>query len=105
MKHISDLCHECEFSQDPTVCVQKECIKLCYHMYSCSRQCYDYSNGHICKHIHRVHSLNVTTQLSESQPESTHYFVDEMDNDPLSFVESVRDNSKGILVFMQRCYI
>ena len=24
-------------------------------MYTCS--CYDYNNGHVCKHIHRVHSL------------------------------------------------
>ena len=34
-----------------------KCCFLCYHMYKCS--CYDFSNGHLCKHVHRVHSLNL----------------------------------------------
>ena len=25
-------------------------------MYACDKACYDYHNGHVCKHIHRVHS-------------------------------------------------
>ena len=28
------------------VCTQTECSRLCYHMYSCANQCYDYTNGH-----------------------------------------------------------
>jgi len=32
-----------------------ECGFLCCHMYKCDEQCYDYGNGHICKHIHCVH--------------------------------------------------
>ena len=67
-------------------------------MYSCSRQCYDYSNGHICKHIHRVHSLNSMIQPPDYQlegEESTDSFKDELDDGPLYFAESTRDNSRG----------
>ena len=39
------------------VCLETECGGLCYHMYSCDLMCFTYNNGHICKHIHRVHSL------------------------------------------------
>ncbi len=43
----------CEYE----VCSCAECKHLCYHMYSCDQHCYDYNNGHMCKHIHRVHSI------------------------------------------------
>ena len=33
-------------------CTNPECGFVCRHMYSC--ECYDYANGHICKHIHAV---------------------------------------------------
>ena len=36
-----------------------ECKKLCYHMYECDQLCYDYTNGHLCKHIHRVDSIRL----------------------------------------------
>ena len=39
------------------LCTQAECGKLCYYMYSCDVMCYDYNNGHVCEHIHRVHSI------------------------------------------------
>ena len=38
-------------------CSATECVFLCLHMYECDSRCFDYTNGHICKHIHRVHSL------------------------------------------------
>ena len=38
-----------------TKCKTLPCINLCSHMYSCT--CDDYHNGHICKHIHKIHSL------------------------------------------------
>ena len=31
-------------------------------MYTCDDRCHDYGNGHICKHIHRVHSLQYHQQ-------------------------------------------
>lgn len=36
-------------------CHSDDCKPLCIHLYSCD--CYDAQNGHICKHIHRVHSI------------------------------------------------
>ena len=30
-------------------------------MYACDSNCYTYTNGHICKHIHRVHSLVINS--------------------------------------------
>ena len=57
------------------VCSQAECKYLCYHMYSCDHQCYDYSNGHICKHMHRDHSIWLQSndiENSEHSNEETH---------------------------------
>ena len=49
--NVTDSCAECT---DSMLCKKGECKHLCRHMYLCS--CYDYNNGHLCKHIHRVHS-------------------------------------------------
>ena len=66
-------------------------------MYHCDHQCYDYSNGHICKHIHRVHSMRLNLQADNPSEHGsvTNLDVDlssesESDNDPLEFAESVR---------------
>ena len=48
-------CSEC--SSESIHCSAIECHFLCVHMYMCDSRCFDYTNGHICKHIHRVHSL------------------------------------------------
>lgn len=49
-------------------CTTPQCKGLCRHMYSC--QCYDYSNGHICKHIHAVAMQNTDSEVAftESMP-------------------------------------
>ena len=49
-------CTECTHST-PLHCSFPECGFLCQHMYICDDRCFDHNNGHICKHIHRVHSL------------------------------------------------
>ena len=54
VKKVKDTRVECT---DSSVCTRDECRFLCHHMYECS--CYDFSNGHLCKHVHRVHSLNL----------------------------------------------
>ena len=61
-------------------------------MYHCDQQCYDYSNGHICKHIHRVHSIRLSLLADgDSEQCTTNGFSsDTSDNDPLEFAESVR---------------
>ena len=49
-------CDECV--SNSTTCTAVECNCLCIHMYKCDNKCYTFNNGHICKHIHRVHSLS-----------------------------------------------
>ena len=58
-------CSECIASQDR--CKYPECRILCRHMYTCDDRCYDYGNGHICKHIHRVHSLQYHQQQGSDE--------------------------------------
>lgn len=57
---VKEDCRDCE--GQPTLCTSQECVFLCWHMYTCDKGCYDYNNGHMCKHIHRVHSMNVEKQ-------------------------------------------
>ena len=54
---VKENCGDCE--GQPTLCTAQECGFVCWHMYKCDKACYDYNNGHVCKHIHRVHSMNV----------------------------------------------
>ena len=61
---VKDICVECTGA---SVCQSKDCSFLCHHMYTCT--CYDFLNGHVCKHIHRLHSLHLTSHTI--QPEST----------------------------------
>ena len=56
VQQILTSCSDCGINST-SVCTTKECGYLCYHMYKCSSSCYDFNNRHICKHIHRVHSL------------------------------------------------
>lgn len=61
-------CQECQMSSFSRTCNSPECLFLCYHMYSCDPCCYSYNNGHICEHIHRVHSLsNVRNNLLSNE--------------------------------------
>ena len=97
-------CSEC--GQSNTVCTKQECGFLCYHMYKCASNCYDYNNGHICKHIHRVHSLrkcNSTSTTacgtaSNEQPPSSEYSIDDFDT--LSYAESVYVSQTGTGTFI-----
>ena len=50
-------------------------------MYTCDEACYDYNNGHVCRHIHHIHSTKRFTQdmtssdlqtQAISQPADTH---------------------------------
>ena len=59
---LKEECSDCAGQPTCTPCTKRECVFLCWHMYACDQACYDYHNGHICKHIHRVHSLIVHLQ-------------------------------------------
>ena len=58
VKCIHTTCPQCSpFKDDFRICKEPQCVFLCPHMYICDSKCYDYTNDHVCKHIHRVHSL------------------------------------------------
>ena len=54
-------CSQC--SSKSKHCSATECVFLCLHMCECDSRCFDYTNIHICKHIHRVHSLRREREL------------------------------------------
>lgn len=88
-------CGECA-AESNIVCTKEECGFLCYHMYQCGSTCYDYGNGHICKHIHRVHSLANSDSFGacdESGVQDTPQIPsdDDSDYDPLTYTESIHD--------------
>lgn len=58
---ITHLSHECNSDDEHFHCWESECLNLCRCMYNCT--CCDYANGHLCKHIHRVHSTWIQDHL------------------------------------------
>ena len=77
-------CTSC--SQESNVCVATECKFLCLHMYSCDDACYDFKNGHICPHIHPVHSLAIqedsSLQIPKEHSNSKEQTVEECSSGP-----------------------
>ena len=76
-------CTECE--PKGKICAATECKCLCIHMYRCDSRCYSYNNGHICKHIHRVHSLSqikqpaTTIEATQESPDGMRQQCDSVD--------------------------
>ena len=100
VQQIQPSCSECKNCDQVSVkvCSRAECQYLCYHMYSCDQQCYDYSNGHICKHIHRAHSL----WLQSNDIDDDSFFCAEDNGEshvesdsPLEIAESTNDTCIG----------
>lgn len=95
VKHIQ----ECSPStcSSSTSCTEAECGFLCSHMYSCDHLCYDYNNGHVCKHIHRVHSMVHQEKVNICSP-SSQEVCDHVPNDfdTVSYTGSIFDSHKGI---------
>lgn len=79
-------------------CSTKACGKLCVHMYECDAACYDYNNGHLCKHIHRIQSI-VNSTLTNDKPEIDQLRSDvsqtDMDVDFLEYAGSVVPPQQG----------
>lgn len=89
---IHSSCHTCSplfERQDARVCTAAECSYLCPHMYECDPTCYVYNNGHMCKHIHRVHSLVKNPDLDHPHDGDMCAEVE------LSYAESVFNPEKG----------
>ena len=83
---------------------QSECKQICYHMYTCGKYCYYYTNGNLCEHIHRSHSM----WMKLREPKNYCHFELSCLNgsgaecnsdidDTLEFAKSVRNPSKGML--------
>ena len=88
-------CSVCSFTGELgllPICTAPECQFLCVHMYNCDSTCYDFNNGHICKHIHRVHSL---VNVNPSTPDEVEDLNPEVD---LSYAESVFCREKGTTI-------
>ena len=96
-KHIDYCTMNCS---GPT-CSKAECNQLCIHMYTCDKACYDFNNGHICKHIHRVHSIiqtsTTTTEHPKNQAISDELHLEDSDYsfDPLEYAESIIPPQQG----------
>ena len=98
---VAAVCSECSVQQDRhdlTICKAPECQFLCVHMYKCDDACYDFNNGHLCKHIHRVHSLECTNDIN--QPTPVEQQCDQSSTETnLSFAETFPGRHKGTVDF------
>ena len=101
VEKITEGCELCK--EDKNVCTLPHCNWLCYHMYACSQQCYSYTNGHICKHIHRVHSLMSSAKDMKCEDNSVNQQMDKSnlpmditEEDPFSYAEAVVQPQQGI---------
>ena len=89
----NDPCEECSSNQ--MICTAKECSCLCIHMYKCGNRCYNYNNGHICKHIHCVHSIQRKKQQEQTKstvpeiPEEQYDRIEDEENGSIAYTESV----------------
>lgn len=54
-------------SSESVHCLAPECGFLCLNMYECDSRCFNFTNSHICKHIHRVHSLTREKSAQDSE--------------------------------------
>ena len=113
VKQIKESWSECSSTTEAsaTMCTQSECKQLCYHMYTCGKYCFNYTNRNLCKHIHRAHSM----WLKLRDPNNHCYFdlfypngsgagSDSDFDDPLEFAERVWNPSMHNYDCMQLCF-
>ena len=72
-------------------------------MYKCDSRCYNYNNGHICKHIHCIHAFYRKQQQEQSveDPEDVKYGSSEMTEEcrNVVYAESVSDPLRGYFYY------
>ena len=100
---LADICKVCN-DASLTVCLQQECGFLCRHMYKCDTNCYDYNNGHICKHVHRVHSILAQSKNIETEKaiEAQEADSSEEEMDYMSYADPIQNHQTG-LIFIAMC--
>ena len=99
---VTAVCSECSVQQDRhdlTICKAPECQFLCAHMYKCDDACYDFNNGHLCKHIHRVHSLECTHDSNQPTSPVEQQCDQSSTETNLSFAETFPGQQKGTVDF------
>lgn len=76
------------------------------HMYKCDPKCYEFNNGHICKHIHRVYSLEMNSDLQPQHPEHENSEDDTINPGiELSYAESIFHPVKGCPHYMYSTWV
>jgi hypothetical protein len=66
-------CQKCPETHCYMKCTKVPCIELCTHLLTCNRN--DYTEGDICKHLHKVQSIfNRDTGSCENLPKSLKEF-------------------------------
>ena len=91
-----------------SLCLQQECQFLCRHMYHCDPTCYDYSNGHICKHIHRIHTVARYVQCrnpdNEGQLDLLEQQEDDSSGEGMDYT-SCADHQRACMYSMHVCVV
>ena len=73
-------------------CTFPECGHLCRNRIECT--CYDYTHGHLCKHVHKVKMLLAMKLSDEDLSISDQDHFDESDKDQVDIVYSVASPKK-----------
>ena len=91
VEQLTEWCSTCT-PGDPLqpTCTKEECQFLCRHMYQCDPLCYDFQNGHLCKHVHHVHALRTITHPHTLDDENCAQSDQDTDSDidMVSYAES-----------------
>ena len=67
-------------------------------MYECDQTCYNFTNKHLCKHIHRVHSIRLLSQPDKNQDSDEQMSLgnaDMDDDNPFEYAEHLRNPITG----------
>ena len=92
--------HYAQQTHNKTVLIQNANSCAIIYDCTCDSRCYDYTDGHICKCIHRVHSLKIAENGKQSVEEQG--IPADLDSssgelDMLACAESTRPHEKGLL--------
>ena len=88
-------------------CTEDDCLYLCRHMIACT--CYDYQHGHLCKHVHKVKSLQVKHQdieiIDQPHADDDQHADDSPDQEPfqIGVVPPKANREKAGKVYYSQC--
>ena len=107
-------CQDCSSYERSRTWTAPKCTFLCVHMYRCDSKCYDFKKGHICKHIHRVHSLNrssssnstsleLAKKAEENESEKDAYSSSDDFTEIAAYAGSISDSKQGCYHIFTAC--